>query len=408
MILAKSGLGYTGLWDVGGVEMSVDHLRRRSGDLHGELVILAAASPVLDGKLHRASFNLSSSQSRERLGKSLEHRSRIDVPWGDYLEEFCSTVLEVDRTGSPVMAVGALDAPEDEGYLVDPLLPTNKASIVFGAGGTGKSYFAVLTAVCVASGHGLFDWPTGQGGVLYLDWETDEFEIDSRIKRVSAGLGIPVPKNIFYRACARSLDDMAEYLAKIITDNDIRLVIADSVGMAAGPAREHSGAEEGAISLFAAFRYLGVTVLAIDHVTGADAGAERAVHKPYGSIYKMNLARSVWELKGSVEDGATLGHLGLFHRKVNRGALSHPYGIRVEHFDEQTTFALEEITDETPLVKSLSYAAQVSRALKQGALTVSEIATETGIAEGAVRTTLTRSQGRLFTHLMDGRWGLMT
>ena len=402
MIFARSGMGYVGAWDEGGIEVSVDHLRRRSGELHGEVVVASAASR---GHLHRASFNLSSSTSRDRLAKLLLERTSVNVrghayPWGTMLEDFCTAVLEAERRGSPIVKVGQLPAGPAEAYLIDPLLPASKATIVYGAGGTGKSYIACLAAVCVATGHPFLGWPVNRGPVLYLDWETDQYEIDKRIKRVAGGMGF-APPEIDYRSCSASLEDMAEQMARLVSERQISLVVVDSIGMASGTAREGGDANESAIRLFTAIRYLGTTVLAIDHITGEDVKSDKAVAKPYGSIYKVNLARSVWELRRGQEDG----HLGLFHRKVNSGALRSPVGIYVDHDENLVSFRREDITDDA-LTVALGNSTRISRALSRGPLSVTELADQTGITEGVIRTTLNRGRGRLFERLDTGSWGL--
>lgn len=408
IILVRRGMGYAALWDNGGVELAVDHLRRRSGELHGELLVSAAMSPVMGGRLHRAAFNLSSTASRERLAKSLAARAKLDVPWDIYIEEFCAGVLGAERQGAPIIAVGDLEEPDNDGHLIDPILPVNQASIVYAAGGTGKSYLAVLMAVAVASGTDVLGWHIQQRGpVLYCDWETDQWEVNGRVKRVAAGLGIRAPQ-ILYRTCAGPMDDMAESLSAVVTERGVKLVIVDSVGMAAGAGRE-GPAEESAIRLFSAFRFLGCTVLAIDHVTSADVKDDRAIAKPYGSIYKVNLARSVWELRGAISDESQAGdgHLALIHRKVNSGRLLGSYGISVCHEPGKVQFAREDITDESLVRVVLSQQQRIARELSTGPRTVAQIAEATGIGEASVRVAVNRARGKSMTRLPDGRWALL-
>jgi hypothetical protein len=241
--------------------------------------------------------------------------------------------------------------------------------------------------------------------VLYLDWETDAHEVNERIGRVARGLGVD-PPTILYRQCVRSMDHMAEDLSSVVSDNRIKLVIVDSVGMASGTSHEGSSAEESAIKLFTALRLLDTTVLCIDHVTGEDAGSQKAVHKAYGSIYKMNLARSVWELKGTLAEEGQESHLALFHRKVNSGRLQNAVGLSVVHGASSVTFEREEVSDEE-LVQGLTNAVRVQRALAPGSLSVSEIANQTGLSEARVRTVLSRGRGTMFGKRGDGSWGLL-
>lgn len=412
MIFARSGLGYVAGWDQGGVEVRIDHLRRRSGELGGELSVAAAAVPWDRGQLHRAAFNVSSTTARDRLAKTLAERSRgattekgVGLPWDMMLEQFCSAVLSAEQEGSPIVRIGNLPPRPAEGYLVDPILVDGRTTILYAAGGTGKSYLAVLLAVAVASGKHILGWGVQRTKVLYLDWETDSFDLDDRVKRVATGLGIAAPE-ILYRSCASPLEDMAEQVSGIVSTEGIGLVIVDSVGMASG-SRHDGPAEDSAIRLFGAFRHLNTTVLAIDHVTGEDVKSDKAVYKPYGSIYKVNLARSVWELKGTPNDFGTESHLALYHRKVNRGRLLSPIGLVVKHTETAVEFATEEIND-AGLVTGMSNTVRVERVLRGGAASVRDLSDETGLSEAVVRVTLNRGANQLFAKLSDGRWGLVT
>lgn len=409
MVFARSGLGYVAGWDQGGIELRIDHLRRRAGELGGELAVAAAAVPWDSGNLHRAAFNVSSTTARERLAKTLKERSRaavtekgIGLPWDVILEQFCAAVLSAEQEGSPIVRIGNLPPRPAEGYLVDPILVDGRVTILYAAGGTGKSYLAVMLAVAVAAGRHVLGWGVQRAKVLYLDWETDSFDLDDRVKRVATGLGLAAPE-ILYRSCASPLEDMAEQVSGIVSTEGIGLVVVDSIGMAS--ASRHDGpAEDSAIRLFGAFRHLNTTVLAIDHVTGEDVKSDRAVYKPYGSIYKVNLARSVWELKGTPNDFGDESHLALYHRKVNRGRLLAPIGLVVKHTENSVEFGTEEIND-AGLVAGMSNSVRVERMLRGGSASVRDISTDTGLSEAVVRVTLNRGANQLFAKLPDGRWG---
>lgn len=396
--------GYAGFRDEGGVHVELSRLRRSRDGLQGEIVVSAAVVPRLNGRLHEAMFNVSSTVARDRLTKLLNDRSRPEtLPWDSIIEEFCSRVLEAERQGAPVVSVGNGNSGFTRDLmLVDPLMPAGKTTIVFAQGGTGKSYLALLVSVAIRHGIDVLGWSTKQTGqVLYLDWEADADEVDMRIRRVAQGLGVNAPE-ILYRPMTRTLDDVADQIARVVEAQRVALVVVDSVQMASGASREHADAAESAIRLFSAFRTIGTTVLAIDHVTGEDARGERAVHKPYGSIFKVNLARSVWELRGTTDDKGD-SHLALYHRKVNAGRLHEAMGFKVEHTADATTFTPEEV-DDPSLVQGLSQSARIERLLRDGPMSVREIAHELGTSEGSARVVLNRGVGTLFVKEPDGTW----
>jgi hypothetical protein len=409
MEFAKRGLGFAAQFDDLGAELAVDRLHRSRGELHGELTV--TCSFVKTGHIHRARFNLSSTSARSSLAKVLAARTpKANIDWFDVLEQFCSSVLAAERDGSPIVPVGRLPAQPAQMYRLTPLLPRDKATIIFGAGGTGKSYLACAIAVSVATGRSLLGYQPEPAPVLYLDWETDQFEIDGRVKAVSAGMGLTETPEIHYRSCAGSLDDMTEDVARFVAEESVGLVVIDSVGMAAATAHDGSDANESTIKLFTSLRYFGTTILAIDHVTGADVESGRGSQKPYGSIYKVNLARSVYELRRAREadpDGTL--HLGLYHRKVNGGRLQQAIGIAVTHGETAVSFRREEIFD-LDLEMGLSISKRLERALRTGPKTDFELADEIGEGVEKVRAKLShfsgRSPRRLFVKV-DGRWSLV-
>jgi DNA replication protein DnaC len=408
MRFERQGMGYTAIDDQSGVELRVDHLSRSRGEVHGELSVTCAL--VKRGHVHRARFNLSSSSARTQLGKLLTTRTEPHrIPWTEILEDFCTNVLDAHRNFRDVQRVGNLPLRAiSNAYRVSPLLPIGKTTILFGAGGTGKSYLATAVAVATATGRSLLGWHVERANVLYLDWETDAYEIDERIKRVAAGMGVRSP-DILYRNCAGSFEDMAEDVARFVDENEVGLVVIDSIGMASSSSGDGGDANESTIRLFTALRYIGTTILAIDHVTGADLGVERAVHKPYGSVYKVNLARSVYELRRAIEatDDAA-AHLALYHRKVNSGPLQKVVGIRAEHTDTTVSFGIEEVVA-NELEAGLTISARLQRLLRTGPMLDTELAEETGDSLTSIRSKLsTYSRGLhpMFVKLPDKRWAL--
>lgn len=393
------GLGYVGAWDAGGIEITYDHLRRRGGELHGEISIASAA--VTRGHLHRANFNTSSSSARKALAVLLRERSAPqEFDWPTILEDFCLAVLDAQRKGVPITMVGTLERrTEPEAFRVRPIIPEGRTAILYGAGGTGKSFLATAIGVSVATGRPLLpDWSVVQAPVLYLDWETDAAEIDERVKAVSIGLGIASPQ-LFYRACMGTLEDMAEELSRFVSEQKIGLVIVDSIGMAGGAGRDGSDANESTLRLFGGIRYLGCSVLAIDHITGDDVKAATGVAKPYGSIYKVNLARSVWELRRHEEN------VVLYHRKVNRGAIHEPIALAVTHDGTSVTFRKTEL-DPVVMSAGMTQQKRLQLFLREGAKTVAELAELGDMSEASVRVVLNRGRS-LFAKLPDHRWGLV-
>jgi hypothetical protein len=400
MEIERVGIGYRARSKVGRVELRLERIKARSGQVHGELSIRSddPGAPE-DGHLLQHDFNVSSLSARKTTAEYVAKRApKIEVDWHALLEEFCRRVLALEREGLPIETLGVEARRESIPYLVYPMLPRDRATILFGPGGSGKSYFGALFAIAVATGRSVFPgWDTTRAGnVLILDWEADREEWNDRLWLVAEGAGVDPDEyrgRIRYRSCLTSLTDQVEELVKYVRDERIDLVIVDSVGMASPGAREGTDANEGALQLFRALRLLRTTALLIDHVSKQGAGSENGAKDPYGSIFKTNLARQTWEIKrdDTTEDSPT-ADLVLTNRKVNNGPKRNPIGVRITYEDRAVVF---ERTDLSEMAESLQAAIPVttkikSALLREGWLTKEALVEETGAAEPTVRQSLLR------------------
>jgi hypothetical protein len=220
------------------------------------------------------------------------------------------------------------------------------------------------------------------------------------------GAHVPRVVQIDYMNCRRrgALYTFAEDVSRLVDEEGYGLVIFDSVGMASGTSSEGSDANESAIRLFAAFGYLGTTVLAVDHVNRNDADTSTKRSRPYGSIYKSNLARATFELRRTrTADGAVLG---LYHTKANDSEEMPPQALRVTHADDGS-IAYERL-DALPseLTRPLTMADRIASVLAAGHADVDDIALEIDAEPHTIRTTLNRYKQR-FNKLPSGLWELL-
>lgn len=408
---AREGLGYVLRVPALAIEIAVDRLTRTRGELHGELSVSAALPNTRssDGHLHGARFNLSGGTARGTLAKTLAKRANTDdVDWEDLLEDFCRRVIAAERQGDPVQLVGALPIPVGETYRLAPILPANQTTILYGEGGTGKSTLAAVAAVSIETGVAVVEgWIPRQAPVLYLDWEGGRDSINRRVRGVAMGGYIPHVVQIHYLDCRRrgALYSFAEDIARMVEVEGFGAVVVDSVGMASGTSSEGSDANESAIRLFSAFGYLATTVLAIDHVSKSEADTPNRPARPYGSVYKTNLARATFELRRTkTADGSSV--LGLYHTKANDSDTLPPMSLRVIHDDDGAIRyeRLEQLPAE--LTRSLKLWQQISAVLAVGHATSEELAIELSADEHVIRTTLNKYKSR-FNRLQSGAWELL-
>ena len=404
-VFERRGLGYFARVD--GAELSFDRLRWATGDLFGELTVRH------DGQhLTQTKWNASTLSTRANMAKGLKERApSLRVDWATVLEDFSKRVLAVEREGEPFKVIGRQPRRPAIPYLLHPMLPEGKPTILYGPGASGKSTLAGALVVSVASGEPVVDgWRIRQPvRALVLDFEADGEEWNDRIALIAKGAGIDAPE-VDYRFCGgRSFVDQVEDVSRYVTARKVGLVVVDSVGMASPTNREGSDANESVIRLFRAIRHLRITTLLIDHVTGADLDADKS-SKPYGSVYKVNLARSTWEMRRGddtpvVEGEPLIGHAAVYHRKSNDSAKAAPFGVRFEYADDYWRIDREPIADDA-LSAGMPLDRQIVDALRDGPLTPKEISDVLGANRGSVRKILTRFDGQKFTHLDGGRWGL--
>lgn len=408
---AREGLGYVMHVPDLSIEMALDRLSRTRGELHGELSVSCGlpGTRSVDGHLHSARFNVSGGTSRGALAKTLVKRAnQPDIDWEDLLEDFCRRVMTAERDGDPVEKVGALPIPLGESYRLSPLLPLNQTTILYGEGGTGKSTLSCLLAVAVETGVSPIEhWVPRQAPVLYLDWEGGRDSINRRIRGVAMGLHIPRVVQIQYMDCRRrgALYTFAEDVARLVDREGFGLVVVDSVGMASGTGSEGSDANESAIRLFSAFGYLGTTVLADDHVSKAEAEATNRPARPYGSIYKTNLARATYELRRQkTADGSS--SLLLLNTKANDADTLPPIALRVDHQDDGA-IAYERMAQvPSEHAGPLRQADKLASYLADDHYSVEQLSEFTGLAENTVRAVLSKHKQR-FNRLPSGVWELL-
>lgn len=389
-------------WEEDQVAIRIDRLRNHADSLSGEITVKTLL-PGTAPHLHQARLNLTSTSARRTLAKHLEERLS-EPDWGAIIEEACVLVLEKQREGEPVVNLQDVAPRTGPRYRLAPLLLEGHPNYVFGDGGTGKSLLAGFFGVVVSSGCqccGLISMP---GRVLYLDYETSAEEMHERIAAIEEGLGDPGCSRILYRFCVQPLANDIEEVQRIVSENEIEFVVVDSAGPALGG--EKGDPKDPVIEYFRALRSLRICSLTIDHITKGEGGRKL----PYGSIYKFNLARNVFELRKAQEAGEDEMYIGFYHRKANFGKLLSPMGFRLS-LREAADGGLATITFEPAKVRDVPELAEGMGArqrildflLAEGASTVNEIAQGLTLPTGTIRVRLNDARGKCFTQVTEGR-----
>jgi len=332
MNLARTGMGY--IFTVADdqtelMRFEVGHMATTTWGIRGRVTVRsrmngARTVPGMSGYITTDVLDFLSSRSRqafaERLGSLIPAPpGGAAIDWDIVVEKLVATIMDMENRPPIVVPIETVTAVPVQPHVIPYLLPENKVTILYGAGGTGKSKIAASIAAAVQTGKKWLGNVTKQCNVMYCDWETDEGDVAHRIAAASRGIGLTDRAPVKYMNFDMPLDNEIDYIAAAVVENDIGFLIIDSVMMSMAPTGAGADPAWAAIRFFRALRMLNCTVLCIDHISGEDQKKGRAgASKPYGSVAKYNTVRNAFELIDTTEamDGS---QLTLKHRKANVG-----------------------------------------------------------------------------------------
>ena len=381
-------------------EQVVMHLERLYEDSHyqvsGEIQIntTAVGSP---SHVHGGSrLNLTSSEARRRLAKYL-HEDVLPNTWTSMLEQAAVMVLAEWRKGPPVIELANHTKGESLGMRVAPLLQEHQATVFYGEGDTLKSFMGLFLAVLVRSGESQAGLTPEPGNVLYLDYETDEDTMWQRTYMIAQGMGLGIPKGIFYRYMHQPLAADSQQINRLILDLGIALVIVDS----AAPAVLEPESASMTTEYFRTLRSLRTTSLTVAHVAKNATAAS-----PFGSTFWRNLPRSNFQVTADRDSEHVT--IGLKHTKSNNGHRLKDLGFMFK-FDkdgDRVVITAEPVKDVPGLARGLPHSEQIASALSHGALPLQELcALLPNISSGSISPILSHRKD-LFRQVSRGIWGL--
>lgn len=353
--------------------------------------------------LYHTRIDLLSASAINGLVKRLE-KNTTSISWDDVLTYITEMILEMSRRGEPAEEIWpAEDDTLKPSYLLEPILYLNHPTVIFGDYGSCKSAFALVTAYTVQlplKDNRLGLITNGESTrCLYLDYEDDSSSFRRRWSALAKGFATP-PMPILYRRMTATLADSTDQLRRIIDDHGISLLIVDSLGPAA---RGNLNDTEPAIRYHAALRQLGITSLTLAHTSKDQLSKKRTI---FGSVFFMNLARSVWECKAEQEIGEDEVIISLKHSKGNLSKLQPPIGYRFTFTPNSIAVAKTDLGD-TALSGELPLKWQITNLLKHGPLTTKAISERLDKGPDTIGRTLRRMKDKKQAVKLEGdTWGL--
>jgi|Deesub1362A_J573_1020465.scaffolds.fasta_scaffold00385_50 biotin operon repressor len=315
-------------------------------------------------------INLAAPKTRAAYANELE--KTIPIPWKEILEEVYRAAMELLVEGEPAILLTPAKDRRCK-FLIAEFLPHGLDTVLWGPGGTGKSWLALAMAYSLHTGEPFLGLePMDCGPTLYLDWETNADEMARRLGFITE------EQFLIYKAMNAPILDSLDYLHDLVMETKPLLIVIDSLARAAGG----QVIEGEAISqVFAAIRSLGCTTLIIHHPPKA------ADNGPYGSAYITWLPRMVWKIEASQgEDGIIRGVLTNVKTNIARRRPPIAFELSLEPWDLRRV-RLEEVHkgEEAPLRERIT-----SLLLAEGKLSVRELADHLGKSVDTVRRTLHR------------------
>ena len=351
-VITIEGSGYRVDWPSVGVHIIVRYIKKNFK--------AQVASYLNDVGVHRSNPVLDNDKSMEDYIKKCKREKPYEdfgVNWDRVCNDLSGIIIDTVRAGTPETVLGDVPPDESVAWRVDNLL-IEDTTVLWATGGTGKSFFALWLSTLISegleyvnTGNGLIVEP---GNVLYLDYETTQAQIASRVRKIHNGLGIDRPSKIVYRHMELPLVQDVDTIRDIVHKRNIDYIVVDSMGLAVDGELE-SAAE--VLEFFRSLNTIGLPSLVISHANKSG--------NLFGSAYTANAARSVIEASQSEGSYAKGGiDFNLFHRKANDIALQAPQSWSVKFETDKVTYTRGDVFD-TEDKDKLSYFNLVYNILKE-------------------------------------------
>lgn len=359
-----------------GIALEASEVHRdRSHELHGELTVTTtmAGAKTVDGVLLWTSLNFSSQRTRAATASSLAARSGAPgLDWVGAIETLALRVARAEAEGTPIKALASYPrpAPTETWEVIGLPLLRQHPMILFGDGGSAKSYLALHIAATLA-GRGV--------RCLYADWEFSPEDHRERLERLT-GESMP-QETLHYVRCTAPLVSEVQRLQRHIVEHRIEYIVCDSIAFAV-PGRPEDA--EHASAYFRATRYLGIGSLHLAHTTKS---LEHGTDKPFGSVFWSNGARSVWFVKRAGEQGDTANvvEVALSHKKSNTGRRLPTVGVRLHFSAERTRVEAFDVAESAELSSVLPIWQRIRALVSTRPFTVEELAEELSAKPDSVK-----------------------
>jgi hypothetical protein len=365
-------------------------LEKSGRELHAEMEVQNRL-PGTPQEPYIQRLNLLSVSARDQCRREIEHvlGNAGKGHWTALLSRAVTkaqhTFLSVDRS----IRSSELTPPAALEFVIPDFCVADGISILFGAGSAGKTFLLMRAALDVSRGDAFLGRTTTPRNVLYIDCETGQKTYAYRLRRLleGSGLGMEAARNVHYWwAQGLPLEDQVDAIRRCCDANEIEFVCLDHIAAAcSGDALEQSVASR----FQRAVGKIGLPMLALAHITKADANDPEQAERPFGSIFWENNARRTIFVLRQQEEESPIADLGLYPKKVNDGGRTGPIAARLTFDDPSGPISLDPMpwgrNRAMDRVRGADHAVWGVLGLPK---TVTEIAALSGLSERHVKRTL--------------------
>jgi hypothetical protein len=309
-------------------------LEKAGRELHAEMEVKNLL-PGVPQEPYTLRLNLLSMGARESARREIEHvlgnpvKGHWTALFSRAITKAQSAFLSVDRS----IKTSEIEPPAELGFVVPDICVEDGINILFGEGSAGKTWLLMKMALAVSRGDPFLGRGTRQRNVLYFDCETGRRTYALRMRRICEGEGLTMAdadRIRYWFADGLPFEDQVDAIKRCCEENQIEFICLDHIAAAcSGDANEQAVA-----SRFArAVGKVGLPVMALAHITGADMKNPEMVNKPFGSVYWHNNSRRTIFVLRQQEDESSVADLGLYPKKVNDGKRPRPFGARITFSD---------------------------------------------------------------------------
>ncbi len=312
----------------------VERLKRTEFNVH-------LAAEVSSGGKHKewsGRINLASNSAREGVVRAFSRMfdgKEFDSCFSDAIVALGKR-LDSEAIAKPVWKLEAF--PEGNQMLFPRFIKAGSSNLIFGDGGSGKTYLVMGMLYALASGLPFLGFkPARKATSIFLNYEDSERDFQKRFHQVTAGfkgegMDDAVVGVHHIKAFGTPLCDMVPLLKKAIQETGAEVIAIDSAAYACGAEPESADA---VIRMFNALDDLGIASVIIGHIRKSDAEAEnkeRGQTHAIGSVFFHNAPRNIWNAVSQAPESEhdPLRRVALFHRKNNDGPKHGMTPVEVE------------------------------------------------------------------------------